>query len=340
MSDSGSISPIRLGITGCGLISRTHVRAASDIRDVKVTAASSRNPSAVAAICEKYRIANQYGDWRELVASDEIDAVVICLPDGLHEQATVEAVRHGKHVLVEKPMGNNLGQCRVMATAADQAGVVLMVAQMVRQFSSHQLAKRMIQDGRIGSICRAIRRRHWQLGPSMEAAAKRPWMADPHLCTDALLFGLDSHEYDALLWLFESEAKEVVATGKKDQAVWPGWLSIDGSIGLRNGVEIAISLSLQADEKAWDTRVEGTKGTMTIDDDRLVVDDEETECPSRDTAPFVTQLNEFAACVRERRDPGPSGKNVLATMALLDGVIESMRDGSPVEIEEIGVRWQ
>ncbi len=78
---------------------------------------------------------------------------------------------------------------------------------------------------------------------------------------------------------------------------------------------------------------------MTIYDDRLVVDGEETECQGVDVA-FVSQLNEFADCVREGREPGPSGRNVLATMALLDGVIESMQDERPVEIEEIGVQWQ
>ena len=78
---------------------------------------------------------------------------------------------------------------------------------------------------------------------------------------------------------------------------------------------------------------------MTIYFDRLVVDGEEIECQSNDTA-FAAQLNEFAACVRGEWAPGPSGGNVLATMALLDGVVESMRDGNSVEVEEIGVRWQ
>ena len=77
---------------------------------------------------------------------------------------------------------------------------------------------------------------------------------------------------------------------------------------------------------------------MTIYDDRLVVDGEEIKCQDVDTA-FVSQLNEFADCLREGQDPGPSGRNVLATMALLDGVIESVRTEHPVEIEEIGVRW-
>lgn len=325
---------------GCGNISRSHVQAASSVSGVEFTAASSRNASAVAEISAEYGIEHQFSDWRDLVASDFVDAVVICLPDGLHEQATVEAAKHGKHVLVEKPMGNNLGQSKTMVAAADQAGVVLMVAQLVRQFNSHQLAKRMIQDGKIGSVSRAIRRRHYPLSITREAAGSLPpWQGDPNLCTDPLLFGLGTHEYDALLWLFESEAAVVVAQGKKGQAIWPGWWSIEGSVGLRNGVEVAVSLSLQADEEAWDTRIEGAKGTMTIYFDRLVVDGEEIECQNNDTA-FAAQLNEFADCVRGERDPGPSGRNVLATMALLDGVIESIQDGSSVEVEEIGVRWQ
>jgi predicted dehydrogenase len=287
------------------------MKAALDVADIEVTAASSRSPSAVAEISAEYGIEHQFSDWRALVTSHHIDAVVICLPDGLHAQVTVEAATHGKHVLVEKAMGNNLGQCKTMVSAADQAGVVLMVGQVVRQFNSHQLAKRMIQDGKIGSVSRAIRRRHFPQS-ILAQLPRNTWMTDPLLCTDPLLFGLGSHEYDAFLWLFESEAKQVVAKGKKDQAVWPGWLSIEGSVGLRNGVEVDVSLSMQADEQAWDTQVEGAKGLMTIYNDRVVVDGEEIECLDIDIA-FAAQLNEFADCVRGEREPGPSGRNVLGT---------------------------
>ena len=331
-------SPIRLGITGCGIISRTHIRASLNVPNVEVTAVSSRSISAVDRICDEFSIEHRFSDWLALVASDDIDAVLICLPDGLHEPATVEAARNGKHVLVEKPMGNNLGQCKAMVAATDKAGVRLMVAQMVRQFPSHQLAKRMIQDDRIGSVRRAVRRRHWQLEPALAAGAKRPWMSDSALCTDGLLFGLGSHEYDALLWLFETEAAKVVARGTKDERVIPGWLSIDGSVALRSGIDVDVSLSLQSDETVWDTYVEGTKGAMTIYDDRVILDNEDFACP-KDTA-FTAQLEEFAESIHDGRDPGPSGRNVLGTMAVLDGVIESLSNERPAEIEEMGIRWQ
>ena len=329
---------IRLGVTDCGIISKTHVRAARDVVGVEVTAASSRNPDRVAAYCDEHGIPNRFTDWREMLASDSIDAVIICLPDGLHEPATLEAAKHSKHVLVEKPMANNLAQCHAMVSATDKAGVVLMVAQMVRQFKSHRLAKEMIQEGRIGAVARATRRRHWLLAPALEQGAKRPWFTDPDLCTDAVLFGLGSHEFDALLWLFESEAAEVVARGEKDFSIGPWWMSIDGSAKLRNGVELSVSMSVNAEEKVWDTRIEGSDGTMTLYEDRIVVKDEDIPDVSHADA-FALQLDEFAQCVREGRAPGPSGKNVLATMAVLDGMVESLRTGESVGIEELGVEW-
>lgn len=54
---------------------------------------------------------------------------------------------------------------------------------------------------------------------------------------------------------------------------------------------------------------------------------------------FAAQLGEFAECVRTGRQPGPSGRNVQATMAVLEGLHESLQNERPVELEEIGVEW-
>ncbi len=196
----------------------------------------------------------------------------------------------------------------------------------------------MIQKGRIGSVTRATRRRHWLLGPALEQGAKRPWMADPQLCKDALLYGLGSHEFDALLWLFESEAKEVLAKGEKEKSVWGGWLWIETSGRLQSGVELSVSMSLDAEERMWDTVIEGSEGTMTLYEDRIVIEGEDISDLSRDDA-FVLQLEEFAQCIRGDWTPGPSGKNVLSTMAVLDGVAESLDTEGLVEIEELSVEW-
>jgi predicted dehydrogenase len=329
---------LRVGGTGCGIISRNHLRAGLSCPDIEVTAASSRNSQALTAISDEYGIQNRFKDWRELVACDDVDAVLICLPDGLHEEATCEAAKSGKHVLVEKPMGNSLAECQTMTSATEEAGVCLMVAQVIRQLPSHLLAKRTLREGTIGKVHKATRRRHRAAGVVKPQLEKRPWMSDPQLCTDPLLFGLGSHEFDAMLWLFESEAQTVRAEGTRSSD-WSGWETIEGSVSLRSGVDIEVSMAVEADEEVWDTVIQGTDGTITLLTDRIVIDGVETQCPFTHDDAFAAQLDEFASCVRTGREPGPSGRNVLATMAVLDGVLNSMDHGQAVELPELGIQW-
>ena len=225
-----------------------------------------------------------------------------------------------------------------MVSATQEAGVVLMVAQVTRQFPSHRLAKRMLREGKIGSVHKANRRRHFEVGEVGPQLEMRPWMTDPQLCTDPLLFGLGSHEFDAMLWLFESEARTVRAKGQRSEN-WSGWETIEGSVSLRSGIDFEVSMAVEADDEAWDTVIQGTDGTITVFNDRVVIDGVETECPFTHDDAFAAQLNEFVSCVRNGREPGPSGRNVIATMAVLDGVLQSMEDGGPVELPESGVRW-
>jgi predicted dehydrogenase len=142
-----------------------------------------------------------------------------------------------------------------------------------------------------------------------------------------------------MLWLLESEAEEVVATGRRDQAVWPGWISIESTLKLRNGVPCSVSMSAKSDEAHGDTTIEGSQGSMTITQNRLTIDGRDMERSWDAVTTFTAQLDEFAECVHTGREPGPSGRNVQATMAVLEGLYESLRSGRRVELAEIGVRW-
>lgn len=93
------------------------------------------------------------------------------------------------------------------------------------------------------------------------------------------------------------------------------------------------------DEEVWDTVIQGTEGTITLLTDRVVIGGVETKCPFTHDDAFAAQLDEFASCVRAGREPGPSGRNVLATMAVLDGVLNSMDHGQTVELPELGTQW-
>ena len=101
MTDKRNSEGLKIGVIGCGSISRRHMAASTRLEDVEITAASSRASTSLDEVSRDYGISNLFTDWRELVQCDAVDAVLICLPDGLHEEVTVEAARYGKHVLVK-----------------------------------------------------------------------------------------------------------------------------------------------------------------------------------------------------------------------------------------------
>jgi len=115
------------------------------------------------AICGRNRdgveqAAAQFGwetavtDWRELVSRDDIDIVDINAPSDAHKEIAVAAARAGKHVFCEKPLALTLADAREMLQAAEEAGVKHMVCFNYRFAPAVQLAKKLVQEGRLGRI--------------------------------------------------------------------------------------------------------------------------------------------------------------------------------------------
>ena len=323
---------IPLGLIGCGIISGAHLNAAARLPGIKMVAAAELNEARLNATAEKYGIARRYRDWHDLVADPEVQGVVICLPEGLHEPVATEAARRGKHILVEKPMGRDLAECDRMIAAARDAGVRLMVGQVVRRFANHALARQWLDERRIGRVARVVRRR--LMNNVLPDPKRRPWASDPALASDWLLYGFGVHDYDALLWLLDTEAETVAAEGRRGSAQWAGWDRISSEITLRNGVTAEVTLSLFSEEQVWDTVVTGSGGTLEILKKSVVLNGAPTEVSSKDEGAFQAQLAEFAACIRDGKEPGSSGRNVRATMALLEGVKRSLEENRPVRMNE------
>ena len=91
-------------------------------------------------------------DWHEITESPLIDVVDIVTPTNCHAEMAIEAVKNGKHVLCEKPLGMNLKECEQMLAAAQKAKVVHMVCHNYRRIPAIALAKRMIGEGALGRI--------------------------------------------------------------------------------------------------------------------------------------------------------------------------------------------
>lgn len=119
------------------------------------------------------KAAEQFGweeysdDWKAVVRRKDIDIVDICTPGNLHKVMAVEAARQGKHVICEKPLANTVAEARAMVDAVRKAGVVNMCAFNYRRVPAVALAKRLIEEGRIGRIYhfRAFYQQDWIMDP-------------------------------------------------------------------------------------------------------------------------------------------------------------------------------
>src|SRR3954471_17333245 len=103
-------------------------------------------------------------DWREVVARDDIDVIDICTPGDTHAEIAIAALGAGKHVLCEKPLANTVAEAEAMTAAADQArarGVRAMVGFTYRRVPAIGLARRLVEEGRIGEV-RHVRAQYLQ----------------------------------------------------------------------------------------------------------------------------------------------------------------------------------
>jgi predicted dehydrogenase len=91
-------------------------------------------------------------DWRSVVARPDIDVVDICTPNNVHAEIAIAAAKAGKHIICEKPLARTVEEARAMTEAAQAAGIIHMVAFNYRRTPAVALAKKYIDEGRIGRI--------------------------------------------------------------------------------------------------------------------------------------------------------------------------------------------
>ena len=111
----------RVAFIGCGGISHTHMGALTTFPDVEVVAGVDTDPERLAKWGEKYGVTQLYADWPTMLAEVKPDGVSVCTPNGVHAQPSIDALKAGAHVLVEKPMALDPAQCQQMIDAAKKA---------------------------------------------------------------------------------------------------------------------------------------------------------------------------------------------------------------------------
>ena len=228
--------PIGVGIVGCGIIARTHIRALLAFPGVaRVTALASRSRESIAgaatylheqaeehaaeaeatgdrALAEQYREIGRvepacHAEWEALVSDPMVDAVVVTTPPFLHHPVTVAALQEGKHVLCEKPLAVSLREADEMIDAARTAGRVLSTVSQGRFAEEQRRMHALVHSGALGRVFFGKADGQWYRPPAYyELWWRGTWAREG----GGAATGQGIHILDQALWIFGKRPVQVI----------------------------------------------------------------------------------------------------------------------------------
>ncbi len=143
---------IRIGMVGCGRISKNHFGSIQEYQDdIELAAVCEVNSSVLEEHKEQYNVPG-YRNLEEMLNTENLDVVSLCTPSGLHPEQTILAASHKVSVVTEKPMATRWQDGVEMVKACDRAGVRLFVVKQNRRNTTLQLLKRAVEENRFGRI--------------------------------------------------------------------------------------------------------------------------------------------------------------------------------------------
>ncbi len=198
---------IGFGMIGCGMISRFHEKALTDVRGAKLVGCCDRNPDAARKFADEAGI-TAYATLDEMLADDRIDAVSIGTPSGAHLEPAVAAAKAGKHVIVEKPLEVTLKRCDKIIAACEKSRVKLATIFPSRFHDAPKKLKKAIDQGRFGRMTMGDAYIKWYR--SQEYYDSGAWRGTWKLDGGGALMNQAIHTVDLLQWLM-GEVTEICA---------------------------------------------------------------------------------------------------------------------------------
>ncbi len=366
---------LRVGVVGLGM-GKNHAWAAAEVRNTELTAiaepdddryaqflalgAERRGPE-IAARTEQ---AARFSDYKDMVKSGAVDAVCIALPTDLHYDSTQFCLRHGMHVLCEKPPTTNAAQMVRIARQADQRGLAYAYVRQQR-FDTKKLACRdLALKGKLGRVYHA--ESHWLRSRGI------PFRGGWGVNKDAgggVLLDLGVHKVDDAWFCMGNPAPEVAFGGlhcgfdylAKGKGLSMPYNADDLSLGLirfADGATLSLSTSFAMNRvkpeqmedgvvgrSEWqDLIILGTKAGVDVGRGKLIADHRDgvkvgalpmTRRVANMKTGFHGLVHDFAKAALSGGEPMNSARQAVQLMYMLEAIRKSSETGKAVSIKPV-----
>lgn len=341
-----SQEPVRVGLIGAGFISDYHLSGLQEA-GADVVTICSRTGVTAREKAKQFSIPRVAADYREVLAQDEVEAVVIVTPDFTHETLAVAAAEAGKAILLQKPMARSVEECERILEAAEKAGVLLCVSWMHRYFAEVGTMRAFLSEETLGRV-HTIRQRNATPGKD----SKTDWFFSREKVGGGMVQQLGVHGIDLIRLLFgEIEAvSAVIAIVKTERVLADGTVvkpdNEDTALVTYRLASGALAVhEITCNEVAGTDRfrmeIYGERGTAWLRTEKgplaLYAPDNldragwyTPELPT--SLPGPQQHRHFLAMVRGQEPPDSSGRDGLAAARIVETIYRSAESGQWEEV--------
>jgi predicted dehydrogenase len=337
-------APIRIGIIGCGYWGPNLVRNFLELEDCRVRAVAETDERRLEHLASRFRGVRLTRDHRELLADDEIDAVVVATNLAAHYTVAREALAAGKHVLIEKPMTDDPLQAQELVRAAEAAGLVCMTGHTFLFNQAILDVRRRLAGGELGKVL-YLHTQRTNLGPVR---------SDTNVVWD-----LAAHDVSVFLFLLGETPVGVTAHGGaylRADRVDVAFVSLRFAGGAIGNIHVSWldpckvrKLTVIGDRKMllfndlesmepiriFDKGVEQRTDYETFGEFHYVLRDGDILIPKiARTEPLKSECSAFLEAVRSGRPPVSDGRFGLEVVRVLAAIQDSLdRGGLPTQVE-------
>lgn len=311
-----------IAIIGAGRIAAWHARAVDGEPGARLVAIVDPELDAARRLAGEFDAGLATTDRDAVLAMPEVDAVIVCAPTALHHDIAMDAIRSGKHVLVEKPFATSLREVEAMVDAAELAGVQLMSSQTLRFMPMFSWAKDFIRAGRLGTPVQAIERRLTYRRDNF------PWWKD---LPNFLVSHWGSHSLDLLSYLIDDAVESAVCDGASVASAFGVVDDFNLQLRFSRGTRAGLHMSFSSRYPVHDIVLIGESATLEFSCYNSVSLDGQKvfELPEEQmlSSAFAAEIANFVGAINGDAELLSSGRSVISSYAALEAAERSMSTG-------------